>query len=339
MYESESLHSEEEMHDWECSLDQSSLPFTPAPLLDRLEPLNTSVQEPSLPGSYPEEMSTFVPGTSDKVFFTPQRWSHLKLHISRHFQLLVQVYLLSMKSKDSRVSEETWTLLSTFRDTFSNPSHPFYVEGIETIDTLLNPSTSNKDVHAQLEPFSPYFSSNLRIEIDRNPNNKPPKKWTPAEDKLLAIGFDRYQKNWEVICSTLLPTKEVKSIKSRFKNKTSKKARDNPIKQAYAFAISELSEEEEVLLYRGISIYGVDLEMISKVFLPHRKPFWLKKLWQRIYSKKKRDGCPPYEALPDARRRRNYTTYEEQSQSESSEASSEDDTSRKRLKNIQGYVP
>lgn len=62
-------------------------------------------------------------------------------------------------------------------------------------------------------------------------------RFTPAEDDLLALGLYRFgDKSFEQIQRTLLPTKSVKQLHNRFKNRSCTRAPDNPIKVMVSLA-------------------------------------------------------------------------------------------------------
>lgn len=268
---------------------------------------------------------------------TIEQWKSLNLQITRHFQLLVQVSLLSFKlstDNNNNIRNELWNTLKEFYHNFTSSYRDkhYPVPGIDHIKSLESLFESDKplsedDFNKELSKFSPFFSPKLRIELDRK-TNKPPKKWTPAEDKLLAMGFDRYQKDWNSIQKMMLPTKEVKSIKSRFKNKTSKKARDNPIKQIYLKSISPLTEYELMILSNGVKMYGNNFDLIAKM-MPPRKPFWLKRTWKKLNSYNKKNTTKSSKI----RKRDDDESYDDISeQSDTDDLSESENIKRKKIK-------
>jgi hypothetical protein len=112
-------------------------------------------------------------------------------------------------------------------------------------------------------------------------------RWSPVEDDLLAIGFSLFHKNWNLIRLRLLPSKDPLAISTRFKNKTSKKSKDNPIKTALAYNTRPLTNDERDLLTLGVSELGQNFELISSRYLPSRKPQFLAKSWRQMTAASK----------------------------------------------------
>jgi hypothetical protein len=71
----------------------------------------------------------------------------------------------------------------------------------------------------------------------------------------------------------------------RFKNKTTKNAKDNPIKRLYVNQTQPLTDQEKALLQQGISLFGLNFDQISAQLLPHRPGYILAKFWRRMRSK------------------------------------------------------
>lgn len=111
-------------------------------------------------------------------------------------------------------------------------------------------------------------------------------RWSSVEDDLLAIGFNLFHKNWALIRQRLLPCKHATAIGTRFKNKTSKKSKDNPIKAIHAFNTRPLSNHERDLLQLGVAQCGHNFEQVAQQFLPARKPQFLAKVWRQMTAAK-----------------------------------------------------
>ena len=111
-------------------------------------------------------------------------------------------------------------------------------------------------------------------------------RWSSVEDDLLAIGFNLFHKNWPLIRQRLLPCKHVTAIATRFKNKTSKKSKDNPIKSIHAYNTRPLTADERDLLTVGVSQCGHNFEEIAAKFLPSRKSQFLAKTWRQMTAAK-----------------------------------------------------
>jgi hypothetical protein len=122
-------------------------------------------------------------------------------------------------------------------------------------------------------------------------------KWTPAEDELLAIGFENFHKNWNLIHRRMLPGKDSASIATRFKNKTSKKSKENPIKTALVENTKPLTSHERDILTLGVSQMGQNFELIASTYLPSRKPLFLARLWRQMTAAAKTKKHLPHSSL------------------------------------------
>jgi hypothetical protein len=103
-------------------------------------------------------------------------------------------------------------------------------------------------------------------------------KWTPAEDLLLVLGLHRYQYSWDSIHANYLPTKDIKQIKNRFKNRK-KTATPNPVKLFWHREMMPATEQEKASLIQAMSTHGKDFDGIARDFFSHRSPNFLRKLW------------------------------------------------------------
>jgi hypothetical protein len=80
-------------------------------------------------------------------------------------------------------------------------------------------------------------------------------RFLPCEDRLLLIGLKKCGLgNWESIHSQLIPTKTAKQLQIRFKNRSCRRADDNPFKSFFDELMKPLSKVEEELIYRVIYI-------------------------------------------------------------------------------------
>lgn len=96
----------------------------------------------------------------------------------------------------------------------------------------------------------------------------------------MLLGLRRHGlRNWEKIKAFLLPTRTAKQLATRFKNLTTRRCPQNPIKEFVNEVMKPLSEAEEELLAQGVRTYKDDWVSISMRFLPHRPATVLKRLW------------------------------------------------------------
>lgn len=107
-------------------------------------------------------------------------------------------------------------------------------------------------------------------------------RWTSVEDDLLAIGVNLFHKNWPLIRQRLLPCKHATAIGTRFKYKTSKKSKDNPVKAIHAYNKRPLSNHERDLLQLGVAQCGHNFALVAEKFLPSRKEHFLAKVWRQM---------------------------------------------------------
>ncbi|KDD71253.1 hypothetical protein H632_c5448p0, partial [Helicosporidium sp. ATCC 50920] len=109
--------------------------------------------------------------------------------------------------------------------------------------------------------------------------------FSPAEDKLLALGILRFGYDWERIQQELLPVKLQGQLFIRKKNRTAGGAPDNVLKRAVSSITGPLSEEEQELLSQimpGMGLAPRRWEAVCRDYLPHREPRVLSLLWSQV---------------------------------------------------------
>ncbi|CAO2177723.1 unnamed protein product [Urochloa humidicola] len=115
--------------------------------------------------------------------------------------------------------------------------------------------------------------------------------FTDAEDRLLALGIQEYNNDWEAIHKRFLPCKSKHQIFVRQKNRSSSKAPDNPVKEVRRMKASPLTEEEKECIREGLKIFKNDWTSIWRFVVPHRDPSLLQRQWrvaggaQKSYTK------------------------------------------------------
>eukprot|EP01080_Neovahlkampfia_damariscottae_P000209 gene209-4455_t len=169
----------------------------------------------------------------------------------------------------------------------------FDFQGFELVDNFMETMkqldkqvvNSEKYFEIVFKPFldKKYFDKELlKIDTEKKKNVT----FTNAEDSLLALGLEKYgTTRWASIKINVLPTKSEKQLINRYKNMCQRGSSNNPIKlwmSTKKFMKKSLSENEEVLLRRGIALYGNEFELISTNLLPERPPSFLKKAWLEL---------------------------------------------------------
>ena len=133
---------------------------------------------------------------------------------------------------------------------------------------------TREQVRQAVDPLAPGFDARLACR-----STAPRGLWSPAEDRLLLAGLETYDRDWRTIQAQLLPTKSVAQIIAHFKNRSSRKADDNPIKQLKLEAPLTVREQQAVL--QGVHTYGPNWELIREHFLPYRKCNVIRRFYMR----------------------------------------------------------
>eukprot|EP01103_Thecamoeba_quadrilineata_P005889 TRINITY_DN15636_c0_g1_i1.p1 TRINITY_DN15636_c0_g1~~TRINITY_DN15636_c0_g1_i1.p1 ORF type:complete len:847 (+),score=125.41 TRINITY_DN15636_c0_g1_i1:27-2543(+) len=252
-----------------------------------------------------------------QCLFTPAQQSKLATQLSNHFQLLVQAFIISrQKTNQAGITTSIWGMLSQLKQRkdaalankalyLSNNGSSYHntldgqhkttsvldVPGLNLIKELEvfdNPENcSSIALHTSLKMFTPYFNPMYAIDLTNAPLTGGRLRFTPAEDRLLAIGLEKFgTSDWDSIQKHVLPTKSVPQIINRYKNMSSSRAADNPIKAFKLAKTTPLTEEETKKLDQGVKVYGYRWDLISKMVLPNRQPDILSKHWADLQKKR-----------------------------------------------------
>lgn len=103
-----------------------------------------------------------------------------------------------------------------------------------------------------------------------------------AEDHLLALGLRRYGLGrLDLIRANLLPSKSMEAIESRYRSKTTRRARDNPIQLARAECLAaSLTPAEDTALVSAVKRHGENWPLIRMKILSHRSEKQLQEAWK-----------------------------------------------------------
>ena len=244
-----------------------------------------------------------------KPLFTDDQLGELKLQLLKHMQLLVQV--ITILVEEQRGGDENrekikqlckmlddlykcFKVSHDYKNVFffcitgqapavhGNVPTLFDIPQIEfaprLVQYLLSEArVSQDDVYALSNPLCLSFVSELRF----CPASAPQKSvWLPSEDMLLLTGLEEYGRDWDTIRDKLLPTRTKEQISVHFKNKSSRRAVDNPIKQ---FALEPgLTDSEKMIVMQAAKDYNEQWDVISAQLLPHRSPMTLKRFYQGV---------------------------------------------------------
>ena len=133
---------------------------------------------------------------------------------------------------------------------------------------------TREQIRLATDPFAPGFDPKLACQRATARG-----LWTPAEDLLLLAGLETHDRDWRTIQAQLLPTKTVAQIISHFKNRSSRRAEDNPIKQLKLEAPLTVREQQAVI--QGVHTYGPNWELIREHFLPYRRCNVIRRFYMR----------------------------------------------------------
>ncbi|ELR12871.1 uncharacterized protein ACA1_094510, partial [Acanthamoeba castellanii str. Neff] len=141
-------------------------------------------------------------------------------------------------------------------------------------------------VQSLLAPTPPQFDPALALAF---PLHSSRRLFTPAEDRLLAIGLERFgRRGLAQVHEQYLSTKTFNQVHNRYKHLTLASTTWNPVKAVRAgwqwVEGAQLSGDEQLLVREGIAAYGYQWEQISRHLLPHRAPARLQKLWTDLHA-------------------------------------------------------
>ncbi|KAL6078732.1 hypothetical protein QOT17_001369 [Balamuthia mandrillaris] len=147
------------------------------------------------------------------------------------------------------------------------------------------PPFSQKESLHLLDLFEPFFDPAIKPKRLARKNRR--LTFTPAEDDLLLLGLQKYgNKGMAKTQSNLLPTKTVKQLRNRYKNRISGKAEWNSIKAfkegSRLQCQNPLTQTELQLLTQGVMLYGLDWKTIAFRVLPRRQPHHLSFVWNHL---------------------------------------------------------
>ncbi|KAL6047511.1 Transcription factor SPT20 [Balamuthia mandrillaris] len=147
------------------------------------------------------------------------------------------------------------------------------------------PPFSQKESLHLLDLFEPFFDPAIKPKRLARKNRR--LTFTPAEDDLLLLGLQKYgNKGMAKTQSNLLPTKTVKQLRNRYKNRISGKAEWNSIKAfkegSRLQCQNPLTQTELQLLTQGVMLYGFDWKTIAFRMLPRRQPHHLSFVWNHL---------------------------------------------------------
>jgi hypothetical protein len=238
--------------------------------------------------------------------------------MDEHFQLLVQTLLLArLDLKRSWLTPTNWTLLNELDSIKKSHQQlhsghpesqkhcPFDISGLSLLPALQKATAEDTQVTREsmkeiLDIFKDHFNSSLSIASSRESYCSNGRlKFTAAEDGLLLLGIEQYgTKNWSAIRKHYLPTKSETQIFNRYKNMSAKRAQNNPIKEFKEAKSVPLTEAEQKALKEGIHFYGHQWDLISKHYLPHKRPSILKYWFEKSQQKPDKPSKPKAEPKP-----------------------------------------
>eukprot|EP00898_Chlorokybus_atmophyticus_P006924 jgi/Chlat1/7232/Chrsp57S06763 len=102
--------------------------------------------------------------------------------------------------------------------------------------------------------------------------------FTPAEDRLLALGIERFGADWRKIAQHFFPSKTEHQVAARQKNLCSSRAGDNVVRAAKLKNMSPLTPEELSVVEQRLQWFGPDWARICEGF-PYRDHDTLRRLY------------------------------------------------------------
>eukprot|EP00002_Diphylleia_rotans_P020594 TRINITY_DN3994_c0_g2_i1.p1 TRINITY_DN3994_c0_g2~~TRINITY_DN3994_c0_g2_i1.p1 ORF type:complete len:1432 (+),score=253.95 TRINITY_DN3994_c0_g2_i1:90-4385(+) len=202
---------------------------------------------------------------------------------------------------DSFQSLYSAPLIRHIGEFFENSGEPIshMQKRYNTKDSLTKPSDvpsclKPSDIISIIKRYEGHFAPYLAItRIQTNSKSCTRLKFTSAEDELLLHGLNLYSTNWEAIQLNLLPAKSIPQITHRFKNQTSRRAPDNPIKRFKEQQTLVLSDAEIALLRQAVAEYGPSWDKICQEYFPSYSAYQLKRYWDSNPAVREVKSLPP----------------------------------------------
>lgn len=246
---------------------------------------------------------------TQKPLFTNDQLRELRTQLMNHVQLLLQVIMLQAEDflggnirRDQiypfcKMLDELYKCFKVsydYKTVFffcitgqgptpsDNVSTLFNIPQIDKVPQFIqyvrdSPTIEKTELDRLMGMMYSNFSSELRYRMT---NITQRTTWLPSEDMLLLIGLEMYEKDWDTIRTKLLPIHTKEQIAAHYKNKTSRRAGDNLIKQLALEAPFTDAEKVEVML--GVKSFGEQWDIISTQFLPHRTPKSIERYYKKL---------------------------------------------------------